>query len=93
MKGKRQALEEKVFNNDSDSLLNFFEYKPRQLSKFLKYYSQLRNQTFFIEGDLCLIEHWLVEFVRLGLFRELNPESPVINYWFDDLHANFDLHA
>ena len=54
---------------------------------------QLRNQTFFIEGDLCPTEHWLVEFVRLGLYRELKPESPAINYWLDDLHADLDLHA
>ena len=45
---------------------------------------QLRNQTFFIKGDLCPTEHWLVEFVRLGLYRELKPESPAINYWPDD---------
>ena len=45
MKGKRQALEEKAFNNDSDSLLNFFDYNSGQLSNFSNYYSSLSMQT------------------------------------------------
>ena len=65
----------------------------RNLFDFCVKNSQLRNQTCFIKGDFCPSEHWPVEFVRLGLCRGLKPESPTINYWLDDLHADLDLHA
>ena len=85
----------KIFRNALDSTFIDKNIHVILVHKNLNYLnlSQLRNQTFFIKGDLCPIEHWLVEFVRLGLYRELKPESPAINYWLDDLHADLDLHA